>query len=458
MKKIKLFYFAVLLLISTNSFAQIPFPHNANNSAGAERISNFGVNGVANQRFEITNATVNNGQFLPALWAHNGSTNYHSLQIHATTTSAFDNGSSPLMMFIASRPTTINLNAPNSTQFPWGNGGTQQTVNNRPTFSWINGSNTVMLLSAQNNLGLNTASPTARLDVNGAARVRVLPITTSDLYVLTSDGNGNIRRQLKSSLGGGANNCNSTNFIVKQTSAGLNCSQIYDNGKNVGIGTTNPGNKLTVNGNIQSLSSTFLSDEKYKKNIKTIDNALQSVLKLTGTTYNWKKEEFKEIEFTENLQYGLIAQEVHKVIPELVNISNDNDYSLNYNGLIPVLIEAIKEQQNQITELNNKISDITSKNKDIENVLSDGRTYFSGNYPNPFEVETKIDLFIDKNVKEAIIVIYDSNGSTITKYNIKERNAKTNIVIPKSNLNSGVYFYTLITDNIVIGTKKMIVK
>jgi len=535
--KTKLTYLLGILFfsISISVSAQIQFPHNDNNSSGAERVSNFGISGINNQRFEITNATVNNGQFLPALWAHNGSANYHALQIHATTTSQFDNGNSPLMMFIASRPQTVNLNAPSGTQFPWGNGGTQQTINTRPTFSWINGSNTAMLLSAQNNLGLSTTSPTARLDVNGTARVRNLPTTTNDLYVLTSDTNGNLKRQLKSTLGGGndldwlkvgggnptsindniyslgrvginvssptanlhtngtvrfqnlANgrtpvyllgtdrdgnvmeyspgslggntNCNFPNFLIKSSGLGsTTCSQIYDNGTNVGIGTTSPNNKLTVNGNIQSLTNTFLSDKKYKKNILQIDNALESILKLNGTTYNWRKEEYKDIEFTDKKQYGLIAQEVEKVLPDLVTVINNEDYSLNYTGLIPVLIEAVKEQQNQIIELNNKISDLKSKGEVAENVLGNGRTYFSSNYPNPFQTETTIEIFIEKNVKSAKIVIYDSNGSTISKYDIKERDRKTNLKISKNNLNSGVYFYTLITDDLVIGTKKMIVK
>jgi len=181
-------------------------------------------------------------------------------------------------------------------------------------------------------------------------------------------------------------------------------------------------------------------------------------LELTGTTYDWKRDEYKDIEFSDKKQYGLIAQEVEKVIPEIVNISESNEYSLNYIGLIPVLIEAIKEQQNQIVTLNNKISDLTLKNVASENILGNSKTYFSSNYPNPFETETKIDFFVEQNVKDAKVVIYDSNGSTITKYDIKERNVKASLVISKRNLNSGMYFYTLITDNIVVGTKKMIVK
>lgn len=70
--KTKLFFFVSVLFISTSVFTQIPFSHNAPNANGAERISNFGVTGINDQRIEITNATVNNGEFLPALWTHNG--------------------------------------------------------------------------------------------------------------------------------------------------------------------------------------------------------------------------------------------------------------------------------------------------------------------------------------------------------------------------------------------------
>jgi hypothetical protein len=450
----------IAIVVSSTIFAQ-SFPHNASNSSGAERVSNFGISGINNQRFEITNGTVNNSQFLPALWAHNGSTNYHSIQLHATTTRTYDTGSSPLMMFIASVPTTVNLSAPSGTQFPWGNGGTQQTVNTRPTFSWRNGNSTIMQLSSQNHLGLNTTSPTARLDVNGNARIRSIPTTSSDSYVLTVDGSGNVRKQLKSTIGGGGSstNCTSLFFIPKSNgSGGYTCSQIIDNGVNVGIGTAFTSSKLTVNGDIRSLTNTFLSDRKYKKNIKTIDNALESVLKLNGSTYKWKKDEFADIDFSSKLQYGLIAQEVEEIFPELVHKDEQGGYGLNYTGLIPVLIEAVKEQQNQITLLSNKLSELENLQKGIVNHYINDKTKISSNYPNPFANETEVDLFIENNVKNAKIVIYDLDGSTISSHKINERGINTKFKITKKNLSSGVYFYTLITDGIVIGTQKMIVK
>ena len=79
-----------------------------------------------------------------------------------------------------------------------------------------------------------------------------------------------------------------------------------------------------------------------KKDISTIDNAVDKVMQLRGVDYTWKQSEEKS--------KGVIAQELQKVLPELVSESDDR-LSVNYNGIIGVLIEAIKEQQKQIDEL-----------------------------------------------------------------------------------------------------------
>ena len=63
-----------------------------------------------------------------------------------------------------------------------------------------------------------------------------------------------------------------------------------------------------------------------------------------------------------------------------------------------------------------------------------------------------------KNVSKAKIIIYDAKGSTINTFELNDRGRKAQLVINKKNLQSGIYFYTLITDNVVVGTKKMIVK
>ena len=104
--------------------------------------------------------------------------------------------------------------------------------------------------------------------------------------------------------------------------------------------------KLFFNPSTGLLTSTDYnssSDKKLKKNIKTVDNALDKVMALRGVSFDWKEGGAKAI--------GLIAQEAEKVIPEIV-LRDENGYlGIKYNNLIGVLVEAIKEQQEQINTL-----------------------------------------------------------------------------------------------------------
>ena len=112
-----------------------------------------------------------------------------------------------------------------------------------------------------------------------------------------------------------------------------------------GIGPKTSTTKLYFNPSAGRLSATFLdalSDENLKKDISTVDGAVDKVKQLRGVDYTWEKSEEKSI--------GVIAQELREVLPELVSES-ENGLSVNYNGIIGVLIEAIKEQQRQIDKL-----------------------------------------------------------------------------------------------------------
>ena len=104
--------------------------------------------------------------------------------------------------------------------------------------------------------------------------------------------------------------------------------------------------KLFFNPSTGLLTSTDYnssSDKRLKKNIKTVDSALDKVIALRGVTFDWKEGGAKAI--------GLIAQEVEKVIPEIVSQDESGYLGIKYNNLIGVLIEAIKEQQEQINTL-----------------------------------------------------------------------------------------------------------
>lgn len=123
----------------------------------------------------------------------------------------------------------------------------------------------------------------------------------------------------------------------------------------VGIGTTAPGYQLHVVGKIKSDGITETSDERLKKNIQTIDNALEKLLSLNGVTYNWRTDEFPQFKLSEGTELGVIAQDIQKIFPEVVNTDDEGYLSVEYSHLVPVLIEAIKAQQLIIDDYKSKL-------------------------------------------------------------------------------------------------------
>lgn len=117
----------------------------------------------------------------------------------------------------------------------------------------------------------------------------------------------------------------------------------------VGIGTTDPRERLEVNGNIKASGEVIAnSDARVKENVETIPNALEKVTSMRGVTYNKIGEKRSSM--------GVIAQEIQKIAPEVVHGSEDGILSVAYGNITAVLIEAIKEQQKQIEELKEKIN------------------------------------------------------------------------------------------------------
>jgi len=135
-------------------------------------------------------------------------------------------------------------------------------------------------------------------------------------------------------------------------------------------GTTNSG-KIMFNlssgdghfdGDLIAYSSSTSSDLKLKENIRDLDGALDKTLQLRGVKFDWKDEH------RENDQLGFIAQEVEEVLPEIVSEvqslgdkDNDTHKVVNYSAVVPILVEAIKEQQSIINRLEERLKDLENK-------------------------------------------------------------------------------------------------
>jgi hypothetical protein len=120
----------------------------------------------------------------------------------------------------------------------------------------------------------------------------------------------------------------------------------------IGVGTTASG----VSGEIRAtgdITAFYSSDIRLKENIQPIQNALEKVESISGNTYDWK-EGFEEMHSHKGNDVGVIAQEIEEILPQIVT-NRDNGYkAVNYEKIIPLLIEAIKELSAKVKELESK--------------------------------------------------------------------------------------------------------
>lgn len=156
--------------------------------------------------------------------------------------------------------------------------------------------------------------------------------------------------------------------------------------------------------------------------------------------------------------YGLIAQELQQVYPDLV-YENDNGYlSINYTELIPIMLQSIKDLKAQVDEMRNPTARKAisiEETTDIESAITDVAG-MNQNVPNPFSGKTDIAIYLPETVKTAMLYIYDLSGKQIEQHVIEGRD-DTVMTIYADKMNAGMYIYSLIADNKVMSTKRMIV-
>jgi len=157
-----------------------------------------------------------------------------------------------------------------------------------------------------------------------------------------------------------------------------NYLQIYGDNPNAAVGLGYQQNALVSGSNLTGFQYNLIvlgngnanlrgvltenSDIRLKKDITPLQESLEKIIRLNGYHYHWIDDQSDN-----DLQTGLIAQEVQQLFPELVKQNKDGILSINYSGLIPVMIESIKQQQQQIATLTKLVQRLMGK-KQGENV------------------------------------------------------------------------------------------
>ena len=182
-------------------------------------------------------------------------------------------------------------------------------------------------------IGSTSIQGTTTLTNKGAGSV-LINFNTDRSWHLRQFGSGAGTALEFASVGGGANK----DFLINTTGQ-------------VGIGVTDPKATLHVNGNVLAGAFSQSSSRRWKENISTLERAVDKVMQLRGVSYNWKRDGRFDI--------GLVAEEVGAIVPEVVEYEDNgiDARSVDYARLVPLLIEAIKEHQLQIEDLQTRLSE-----------------------------------------------------------------------------------------------------
>ena len=259
---------------------------------------------------------------------------------------------------------------------------------------------------------------------------------------------------------------------------------------NAGLGIApDPIYKLCVGGSAFATTSWVSSDKRYKENIKPIASALDKINALDGVSYGFQKKTINGIDFSQlkrGSHLGFIAQDLEEVFPELVQKDSEGYYAVNYDGLIPVLVEAIKEQQDvideketlideqqeQMIQQQEQIIDLQSRMERLEALLANGEdiqgnilpsnqdiniagVMLRQNAPNPFSDRTTIQYELPDNLGIASLMVYDLNSRQIATYSIA---GKGSIEFDASGLPNGTYGYAIMVNGKSIASQKMIIQ
>jgi hypothetical protein len=218
------------------------------------------------------------------------------------------------------------------------------------------------------NVGINVATPQAKLQVSGSSNVLNVrgsgSATTSSIFSV--DGNNGRLFEVSDDLSNSLFSVNTiaglpvieafADYTVTMGTYGAYTLQVT--GSRVGVGTSSPGYPLHVSGSVSGISIyatndiAAFSDQSVKTDLQVIDSAVDRIKQINGYTY------VRVDDLSNTRRAGVIAQEVQKVLPEVVSENQDGTLNVAYSNMIALLIEGMKEQQSQIDKLREDLEDL----------------------------------------------------------------------------------------------------
>ena len=266
-------------------------------------------------------------------------------------------------------------------------------------------------------------------------------------------------------------------LIIGSTGSGGNRHIVGFGDGNIYLGAygsalpTNTGERLKVNnGTTQGTYTTsgwaHSSDARLKDNVQPLENSMDLISKLNGVSYNWKNN--KEA----GRQLGFIAQDVKKIVPEVVvgkegDLEKGETLGMVYQNLVPVLVEAMKELKKENDNLKERLEKLENRNsnpttnakeevKEIqtEPIVLDMDILYQ-NVPNPTSDVTVISYNLAKEYKNPFISVFSSEGKLIESISLAAKKGLGSIKLSLGKLNDGLYIYSLIADEKILDTKKL---
>ena len=234
-----------------------------------------------------------------------------------------------------------------------------------------------------------------------------------------------------------------------------------------------------VTGTLTAGVVTTLSDARYKSNIQQISStALAKISALNPVQYTMLSGEAialantdptdtastmtmttsnEDLSRANQIHYGLLAQEVKELYPELVYEDSAGVMSINYTELIPLLIQAVQDLSEQVSALSGFSSAARKQApKQQESGTETIEATLYQNTPNPFTEETVISYIVPTEAQQASIYVYNMLGEQLSKYDISAF-GDGNVTINANELYAGTFLYSLVVDGKLIDTKQMII-